>query len=379
MKNSLPLAVTGFLLIAVSYGLARFSWGLMLPAVSQEVPFSPRLAGVLSACSFAAYCLSVSVASRLCTRYGARLVGVISALCAAAGLLLLAAASSPLLLAAGLLIAGFSAGLSSPSLAAAVSQAVTAQRQTQVNTIINAGTGAGIILSVPLLLVLPWRYACVLFAAIALLTLLPVWRYLPSGAVRQVEPSAQRGLFTRPLVRLAIVAFISGMASAAWWSFGPEVLRQHAKVADTLISLLWLVCGAAGVLGVLTGPLARLIGMGQVYRLSLLFMAAPLMLIAFSHTFSGWLFPAVALCGAGYITLSGVLLVGGAQATPERPASGVGVVFFMLAAGQVAGSMLFGMLYAQIGAAPALIAFTLLAGIMLFYPPAVLPDEPRCV
>lgn len=374
MKNALSLAVTGFLLIAVSYGLARFSWGLMLPAVSQEVPFSPRLAGGLSACSFAAYFLSVSVASRLCARYGARRVGVISALCAAVGLLLLAAASSPLLLAAGLLIAGFSAGLSSPSLAAAVSLAIAAPRQTQVNTIINAGTGAGIILSVPLLLILPWRYACVLFAVIALLTLLPVWRYLPSGAAVQVEPSAKVSLFTRQVVRLAIIAFISGMASAAWWSFGPEVLRQHAKVADTLISLLWLVCGAAGMLGVLTGPLARLIGMRQVYRLSLLFMAAPLMVIAFSHAFSVWLLLAVALCGAGYITLSGVLLVGGAQATPKRSASGVGVVFFMLAAGQIAGSLLFGLLYAQIGAALALIAFTLLAGAMLFYPPAVSPD-----
>jgi len=374
MKNALSLAVTGFLLIAVSYGLARFSWGLMLPAVSQEVPFSPRLAGVLSACSFAAYCLSVSVASRICTRYGARLVGLISALCAAVGLLLLAAASSPLLLAAGLLIAGFSAGLSSPSLAAAVSLAITAPRQTQVNTIINAGTGAGIILSVPLLLILPWRYACVLFAVVALLTLLPVWRYLPSGAAIQVEPSAKVSLFIRQVVRLAIIAFISGMASAAWWSFGPEVLPQHAKVADTLISLLWLVCGAAGMLGVLTGPLARLIGMRQVYRLSLLCMAAPLMVIAFSHAFSVWLLLAVALCGAGYITLSGVLLVGGAQATPERPASGVGVVFFMLAAGQIAGSLLFGLLYAQVGAAPALIVFTLLAGAMLFYPPAVSPD-----
>lgn len=374
MKNALSLAVTGFLLIAVSYGLARFSWGLMLPAVSQEVPFSPRLAGVLSACSFAAYCLSVSVASRICTRYGARLVGLISALCAAVGLLLLAAASSPLLLAAGLLIAGFSAGLSSPSLAAAVSLAITAPRQTQVNTIINAGTGAGIILSVPLLLILPWRYACVLFAVVALLTLLPVWRYLPSGAAVQVEPSAKVSLFTRQVVRLAIIAFISGMASAAWWSFGPEVLRQHAKVADTLISLLWLMCGAAGMLGVLTGPLARLIGMRQVYRLSLLFMAAPLMVIAFSHAFSVWLLLAVALCGAGYITLSGVLLVGGAQATPKRSASGVGVVFFMLAAGQIAGSLLFGLLYAQVGAAPALIVFTLLAGAILFYPPAVSPD-----
>ncbi|WLI75613.1 MFS transporter [Kosakonia sp. H02] len=369
MKTSFSLAVTGFSLIAVSYGLARFSWGLMLPAVSQDVPFSSRLAGMLSACSFAAYCLSVTLASLLSKRYGPRLPATVSALCAMAGLLVLAVAASPLFLAVGLFIAGLSAGLASPSLADAVSQAITAQRQTQVNTIINAGTGAGIILSVPLLLFLPWRTACIVFAVIALLSLVPVWRYLPQETSKQTQ--RHESVFQRRVIRLAIIAFISGMASAAWWSFGPDVLSQHAHVTDKLISILWLVCGGAGILGALTGPVARYIGMRQVYRLSLLFMAAPLVLIAVSHAFSWWLFPAVALCGIGYITLSGVLLVGGAGATPAAPASGVGVVFFMLAAGQVAGSMLFGVLYAQAGAALALITFSLLAGAMVFYTPAV--------
>lgn len=371
MKTSHSVAITGFALIAVSYGLARFSWGLMLPAVAQDIPFSPRLAGVLSACSFAAYCLSVSAASLLSDRYGPRLPAMASALSATVGLLMLAIATSPIMLAIGLFIAGLSAGLSSPSLAAVVSRAIHTHRQTQVNTIINAGTGAGIILSVPLLLLLPWRVACAVFAVIALLSLIPVLRYLPQGASERAAKQGGESLLQRRVMRLALIAFISGMASAAWWSFGPDVLRQHAHVADKLISLLWLICGGAGILGALTGPVARAIGMRQVYRLALLFMAAPLLLIAFSHAFSWWLFPGVALCGIGYITLSGVLLVGGADATPAAPASGVGVVFFMLAAGQVAGSMLFGILYAQAGAALALITFSLLAVAMVFYTPAI--------
>ncbi|QJT78959.1 MFS transporter [Kosakonia sp. MUSA4] len=363
----MKLGITGFALIAVSYGLARFSWGLMMPAVAQDIPFSPRLAGTLSACSFAAYCLSISAAATLNKRYGPRFPSTVSALSAALGLLLLAAAASPVMLGVGLFIAGISAGFSSPSLAAAVSRCVSASRQTQVNTLINAGTGAGIILSVPLLLFLPWRTACIVFAVIALLCLWPVQRYLPHGALPQVEE--RETLLSRAVVRLALIALLSGMMSAAWWSFGPQVLRQQMAVADSLISILWCVCGAAGILGAFTGPVARYIGMRQVYRLALVFMAAPLLLMAFSHAFSWWLIPAVALCGAGYITLSGVLLVCGAEAAPATPASGVGMVFFMLAAGQVAGAVILGLIYAQAGVALAFGLFALLGLVLLFFTP----------
>jgi predicted MFS family arabinose efflux permease len=90
--------------------------------------------------------------------------------------------SGVLLLALGLFIAGLSSGLASPSLAASVSQAVAERRQSTTNTFINAGTGGGIILSVPVLLFIPfgWRGACIAFAVLALLCLLPVMRYLPA-------------------------------------------------------------------------------------------------------------------------------------------------------------------------------------------------------
>lgn len=376
MKASHALALTGFSLIAVSYGLARFSWGLMLPAVTRDITFSAQVAGVIAASSFVAYCLSISVASRLTARFGPRLIAGASAIFAAAGLLLLAVSVSPLMLGAGIFVAGLSAGLSSPTLAAAVNRAIAEAEQTQVNTVINAGTGGGIILSVPILLFIPggWRAACVAFAIISLLCLVPVMRCLPREGDAYERQNWREMFFQRPVVRLAGIAFVSGMASAAWWSFGPDVLREQAGVANNVLSVLWLICGAAGMLGALTGPVSQAVGMRQVYRFSLLFMAAPLLLIAFSHEFSWWMLLAAALCGVGYITLSGVLLVGGTQALPDSPASGVGVVFFMLAAGQVTGSILFGLIYTHIGAVPALLIFAVLALTMICFTPTARAD-----
>jgi len=377
MKTSNALAFAGFSLIAISYGLARFSWGLMLPAVTREISFSAQVAGTIAAGSFVAYCLSISAASQLTARFGPRLIAGASAISAAAGLLVLAISVSPMMLGAGIFIAGLSAGLSSPTLAVAVNQVIAEQQQAVLNTVINAGTGAGIMLSVPVLLLMPggWRAACAVFAIIALLCLVPVMRYLPHEGHAYAQQEWRKVLLRRRMFRLACVAFVSGMASAAWWSFGPDVLREHADVPGETLSLLWLVCGAAGILGALTGPLSKIIGMQQVYRFAQLFMAAPLLLIAFSHAFSWWMIPAVALCGIGYITLSGVLLVGGTEAAPDSPASGVGVVFFMLAAGQVTGSVIFGMIYTHGGAVPALLVFATLSLVMVCFAPGRRQNE----
>lgn len=374
MRSSAALALTGFSLIAVTYGMARFSWGLMLPSISADIPFSPQQAGLLSACSFVAYCLTILTAAALADRYGARLTALLAALSAASGLLLLACASSPLLLATGLFVAGLSSGLASPALAAAVSNRIAAADQPRINTLINAGTNAGIILTVVILSVLPggWRAACLLFALLSLACLLPVMHVLSVHAAGNAAKARRwhQRLYRRAMRRLMGIALVSGLVSAAWWSFGSALLRQHVGVDAETARLLWLVAGGAGIVGAATGPVAARIGLNAVYRLSLCGMALPLLVLAFSHGESAGLLIAVACCGAGYVTLSGVLLVWGAQATAEEPATGVGILFFMLAVGQVAGSLLFGQLYAALGAITALTLFALTALILLFITPS---------
>lgn len=374
MKNSTALGITGFSLIAVTYGMARFSWGLMMPEVAKEVSFSPQIAGVIAACSYLAYCLAIVCTPLLVSRFGPRMPAMTAALAAAIGLILLALAYTPLMLAVGLFIAGTSAGLSSPALAEAVSQRISTHHQPQVNTVINAGTGAGIILSVPILLVMPggWRMACMTFAALAIFCLLLIYRHIPreTRAKKAQNPFALRELFSPAMLRLAFIALISGAASAAWWSFGPDILAHHLAVNARLRSLLWLISGAAGILAVFTGLLARYLSWTQIYRLSQLCMALPLLLMAFSQSYSGWLIPAVAMCGAGYVTLSGVLLVYAADVLRQAPATGVSIAFFMLAAGQVVGSALFGQIYAGYGVVIALWVFAALSGGMVFVVPA---------
>lgn len=373
MNKHVALGMTGFSLIAVTYGMARFSWGIMLPDIRQAIPFTPEVAGIIAACSYVAYCLSVFLASFLTDRFGPRLPAVLAGITAAIGLVILALAYSPLILATGLFIAGLSSGLASPSLAAAVSKRISAERQTQVNTLINAGTSGGIILSVLVLRVMSgnWRMACIVFAVMALFCLFAVLRTLPRERAEQLRsPPRWRVVLAKSgMFRLLVIAFVSGVASAAWWSFGPELLQRHTGLDSAITHMLWLVSGGAGIAAVFTGSAAKRIGMRGVYCCSLVFMAVSLVSLALSHGFAWWLFPVAALNGAGYVILSGVLLVRSAALAEPSPAAGVSLAFLMLAVGQIVGSVAFGQLYGAIGAAGALVVFSGLSGALLFISP----------
>lgn len=124
MNKQISLSITGFSLIAVTYGMARFSWGLMLPDIRQVIPFTPQVAGFIASCSYGAYCLSIFLASFLIARFGPRIAAILAAIAAAAGLFILASSSQPLTLATGLFIAGLSSGLASPALAGAVNDSI---------------------------------------------------------------------------------------------------------------------------------------------------------------------------------------------------------------------------------------------------------------
>ncbi|BAN96496.1 hypothetical protein E05_17300 [Plautia stali symbiont] len=99
MKASLRLTLSGFMLIAVTYGLARFAWGMMMPQVAQQISFSPRASGMLAACSYLAYCLATPGATLLLARWGVRSTAMLAALTAMLGLLLMAAAGNAWLIA----------------------------------------------------------------------------------------------------------------------------------------------------------------------------------------------------------------------------------------------------------------------------------------
>src|SRR3712207_9030244 len=68
------LVSPGLALIAVTYGLARFAYGLYLPEMREAFDLSPSLLGLIGAGSYVGYCVAVVVALVYTSRTGPRLM-----------------------------------------------------------------------------------------------------------------------------------------------------------------------------------------------------------------------------------------------------------------------------------------------------------------
>src|ERR687894_756488 len=160
------LVAPGLAMIAVTYGLARFAYGLFLPEIRESLDLSERVLGLIGAGSYAGYCFAILVALVFTSRTGPRLMAVAAGVVAVVGMAVVAGAPTAWVLALGILVAGSSSGLASPPMAEAVATTIPEASQDRANALINSGTSLGVALSGPaaLLLTDQWRIAWVAFA-----------------------------------------------------------------------------------------------------------------------------------------------------------------------------------------------------------------------
>lgn len=346
MNSTVRVTATGFGLIAVTYGFARFAYGLFLPDISKELQLSTSFSGFVAGGSFFGYCIAITGSAILTERFGARSVGVAAGLIATTGLLIISLSASGPMLAAAVLFAGVSTGLASPPMAAAISIVTPPNRQAVSNTVVNAGTSAGIALSgsVAILYGADWRTAYAVFTAVALIVLVATYFVLPanSSCAKSSDPFVPR--LTPALTRLSIAALCMGFGSTLVWSFGGELLQRNVDGSGNETGYLWIVIGIFGVTGAFAGTLVSRFGIDRVHRITLSMMLLGTFMVAHPMTTEVLALLGGALFGASYIMLTGVYLVWGIASIPERPATGLTIAFLAIAVGQTAGAPIFGSL-----------------------------------
>lgn len=360
MNNVWKIGATGFGLIAVCYGFARFAFGLFLPQMREALAVSASLAGLISGGAFLAYCLAIVVSARWSERVGARAVAVTAGLVAAVGMIGIAAAPSALWLAVFVIVAGTSTGLASPPMAAAVAHGVSPARRDTVNTWINAGTSAGVAVSGPVALITSgqWRLVFVVFALVALGLAITSFMTLPAdGGASKTSRTNGLPRLSGNLIRLIGAAFLMGVASTTIWSFGGEIAAARLGWSTRGIGLLWIAIGVAGVSGAFAGALVARFGINTVHRVFLALLAGSLALVGVSATHSAMTLVGGALFGSAYVMLTGVYLVWGTTTLSQRPATGLMIGFLTVAIGQTVGAPIFGMLMQHWALAPAVWVF----------------------
>lgn len=379
--SSTQFALFGAALIAISYGLARFAFGLFVPQIRTALDLSPYVIGIIGALPLISFLFATAIAPLATDYLGARYAAVLSGAFGVGGLGLISQAPNAWLLGAGVFACGICTGLMMPALTAAMQALVKRSMHGRVSSVMNAGTSIGVIVAVPTVLFLAdaWRIAYLSFTVLAGLGVIGAWFILPSVArivpANAAPPAPLRELPWSRLCRLTLFAFVMGFVSSAYWIFAPDLVVNLGKLSPATTGWLWLAVGVAGLGGAVVADLADRNNPPITQALMLMMLAASLALLAASPsqpllaTFSALVF------GLAYMSLTGLYLMTGIRLLPGRLSAGPVLPFMAVSLGQASGSPAVGGLVDAFGYADAFAMFAAL-GILVsilspFYPGAI--------
>ena len=383
--NGLGVAFAGMLLIAATYGMARFGVGLFAPLLAVQRPELAEVLGWAAAAQFTSYSLAALAAARFVDR-APRAGLLLAGATAAVGCLGVAAASSPAMFVVAVFIGGMGGGFASPALVPVIDAAVPARASATAQSLVNSGTavgviGAGLVASAAASVGPAWVFMAVMCAT----TAVAVWHSARSRAEIGAAAGAGAGPTSRLPVRgdreptsspqlrratwrlLAVpgmAAVVAGAGSALIWTFGPLLLTEAGSVAPERAGWLWIALGVGGFLGIFTGALVQRLGTrgGWCFFAGALALASAGVAVSVP-TGSAWIaYASMAVFGAGYMSLSGVLILWARNVWPGSAGAGTSMLFIALATGQALGSAGFGLAR---GAVPPVVLAALAAGFLV--------------
>ncbi|MDO8145670.1 MULTISPECIES: MFS transporter [unclassified Isoptericola] len=345
------VGLAGMSIIGVSFGFARYGYGLFVPVFEDEFGLSTETLGLVSGGSYASYLLALLAGGVLAARFGPRLPVVLAGACATVGMTLIALAPHAGVMATGALLASTSPGWAWAPLSDAVSQLVRPRSRDRVLSVVSTGTAVGLAVAGPVALVAggSWRLAWIVFAALALGSMLWNARLLPTQPYRRTATRRRAGgpgwrwFVNGDSWPLLAVALLFGVSSAFYWTYAADLALDRGLPESTR-SVLWACVGVVGVVGLVTGDLVRRFGLRRILLLALALLAGAIGLLGlFPGTWSG-VVASGALYGPGFMMMSALLAVWSGHVFPERPSAGFSATLLALAVGSIIGPAALGLL-----------------------------------
>jgi predicted MFS family arabinose efflux permease len=362
-------------MIAVTFGLARYGYGLLLPEMQSDLGLSPGAAGLIGSAAYLSYLIATLGVVWVMSRLAPQVVIGLAAALAAAGMTVIAAAGNPPTLAIGVLVSGTAAGLAFPPYADLVAQRVSERRRDLAWSTISSGTGWGVAIAAPIAIAAgdQWRVAWLVFVALTVGAGIAAVRLSPQRRSNQQlrRPQLSWTWFFCPKSRpLLVSAVLIGTGSAVWWAFSVEALRE-AGIAATPARVVYAVCGAAGVLASVSGAGFTRFGLRAGYLASCALLAGSLALVGIAAHHLVAAVCAAILFGVFYNTVIAAQGIWSSRVFADHPAAGIAAVNTALTVGTLTGPSIAGAAITTFGFPATLIGAALAVGTALaFCPPS---------
>ena len=380
MTPTARLAAAGFLATAVAFGPARMGFGLFLPTFRDTFALDTALAGTIASLGFTAFLLALPVAALLSPRAGQRAPVVLGASLAVAGFILAALATHWTQLAAGVALAGMSAGLCWSPFNDATERVVMASDRDGVLSWVASGTSIGVAVAGALALAVTlglsdWRLCWAVFAAFAALAAASALIGVPGPPPAQPGPAPSRAppfAYRLKAVPLYIAAGTFGATNAIYMSFAGDRVAQSGGIAGwpegAAPGFIFLAYGLCGVLGVATGWAERRIGLRALLRVIFAAGALSLAGIGLSPGSGAVVLASAGMHGAALMTISAVISFWSLRLFPGRGAAGFTGTLTALAAGSVLGPVAAGVLQPRLGPEAMFLTLALPAAALVVIP-----------
>jgi predicted MFS family arabinose efflux permease len=344
-----PLWLTALalgLMAAVSLGLARFSYALLLPAMRADLGWTYFTAGAMNTVNAVGYLIGALLAPRCLARWDARAVMLTGA--GLAGLLLMAhgmvRSDAALYALRGVTGIASAAGFVGGGLLAARLATQPGAQAGWVLGLYYGGTGLGIVASSLIVPPLLWAQAWWALGALALMATAMTWRSTSTLHVAPAAGAVKQRLPLRPFAFGLSAYGLFGLGYIGYMTFIVTLLREQGLSA-AVVTAFYVVLG----LGVMAsswlwaGLLQRHRGGVPLALLNAL-LALATALPVFSTQVSV-VFASGALFGGVFLSLvaSTTALVRH-NAEPAAWASGIAAFTVVFAAGQIIGPSLVGVI-----------------------------------
>lgn len=359
------LALAGFVATAVAFGPARIAFGQFLPIFRDDFALSTAVAGLIASGGFLGFLTALPLTAWLLSRVGQRVPVVAGASAAAAGFALIAVATDVLMLAAGIALAGASAGFSWTPFNDAADRVVPRHLHARALSAVATGTTFGVMGTGGLALavgagLLPWRTAFLVFVLVAVVAGILAVVGVPGGRKESAVPVADRPrLLGRAPMPVYAIALVYGATNATYLSFAADRVVAAGALPEVVQGfgspLIFLCYGFFGVLGLATGFFESRIGMSPLLGLIFSAFAASLVLVALVPGSLPGVVVSAGLHGAAVMMISSVLSFWSLRIFPGRGSIGFTAALIVAAFGSVVGPATAGVLIGAAGPRDALL------------------------